>query len=61
MFINFSHGGVTKGSDYYYGHSDTAINMFKLVEVQISIWYHYVTNVYSIPLWYNNVIILSQK
>ena len=38
MFVNFSHGEVTTGSDYYLRRSDTAINTFEHVVEQPNIW-----------------------
>ena len=37
VFVNFSHGRVTRVSGYYVRPSDTIINMFKHVVVQMSI------------------------
>ena len=42
------------GFDDYDRNSDTAINMFKYAVVQMSIFYRYVTTVYSVQLWSKN-------
>ena len=43
VFVNFSHGEGTTGSDYYLRRSDTAINIFEHAVVQMSIRYCYGT------------------
>ena len=53
MFVNFSHDEVKTESVYYLRRSDTAINTFELVVVQMAmrIWYVMVQR----PIWCRNI------
>ena len=59
MFVKVSHGEVTTGSDYYLRHSDTAINTFEHVVVQMAMSRRGSKKVYLVPLCYRLRLIVS--